>query len=258
MSQSSNERIESEWLTALDHAWEIRLDQLLRRIIEIATELFSADAGGIYLFDEGEEKLRLIFRSGEESPVLNPILRLGEGLAGQVAQTRKPITIRNYGDWADRSLIVEKKATQSFIAIPLTTSTKTLGVLYLSSTAGRHFTSSDMHLLTSWSIFATTVLTSAARLEYVRKTVASQEGLITQIDQLSRTEWEIFVEGFLQGVRDGIQGLGTADELETQPTKPDQKLAAINRLRGSFKTASSPTDDELKENYANYLIKKYS
>lgn len=39
----------------------------------------------------------------------------------------------------------------------------------------------------------------------------------------------------------------------------DEKLAAVNRLRGAFKTNGPlPTDEELKEDYVNYLMKKYS
>jgi signal transduction protein with GAF and PtsI domain len=253
MSELSNER-NSDWLTALDHARELTLDQLLRRIIQIATELFSADAGGIYLLDENEQKLKLILRSGDETALLEHTVSLGEGLAGRVAESQRPLTVTNYDAWVGRSLIVDRHAPESFIGIPLTTTTKTLGVLYLSST-GRNFTNSDTHFLTSWSIFVTIVLTSAARLEYVRKTLTTQEGLI---DQLPRSEWHRFVEGFLRGMREEIQEPGTAAEMEDERAETGEKLAAIKRLRGSIKSEIPPTDEEVKEDYANYLMKKYS
>ena len=40
---------------------------------------------------------------------------------------------------------------------------------------------------------------------------------------------------------------------------PEEKLAAFNRLQGMLKTdAPPPTDEELKEDYINYLAEKYS
>ena len=258
MSNRSNQSIESEWLTALDHARELTFDQLLRRIIHVTTELLSADAGGIYLFDEGDQTLRLRLRSGEELTPLRHTVSLGEGLAGRVAKTREPLTVFNYDELIERSLLVEKASPKSFIAIPLKTSTKTLGVLYLSSAASYRFTTADTHLLSNWSVFITIVLISAARLEYVRKTVTTQETLVSQLDQ-PRAEWDAFFEGMLEGMRDRFQNLGMPSDLGVEGGKHEGKLALVRRLKGAFKTESaSPTRDEAKAEYVEHLRRKYS
>lgn len=52
---------------------------------------------------------------------------------------------------------------------------------------------------------------------------------------------------------------GSSEKLRSHPYTIEEKLAALKRLRGAFKTPGpSPTDEELKEDYVDYLAKKYS
>lgn len=46
---------------------------------------------------------------------------------------------------------------------------------------------------------------------------------------------------------------------EEQQKRRERRHAAINRLRGALKTDSPPpTDEEIREDYTNYLAEKYS
>jgi len=86
----------------------------------------------------------------------------------------------------------------------------------------------------------------------------TREELIREIEQLPLAEREAAVEELRRGIQEEIRANGSA-ESEEQSKRIERKLAAVNRLRGLFKTgAPPPTDEELKEDYANYLMKKYS
>ena len=86
----------------------------------------------------------------------------------------------------------------------------------------------------------------------------TREELIREIEQLPLAEREAAVEELRRGIQEEIRANGSA-EGEEQSKRIERKLAAVNRLRGLFKTGDPPpTDEELKEDYTNYLMKKYS
>lgn len=87
----------------------------------------------------------------------------------------------------------------------------------------------------------------------------NQEEIINTIRQLPLHERVELLEEISRSVSEELQSQGaTKDELD-QLTEREQKLAAFHRLRGMLKTDEPPpTDQEVKDDYVNYLEKKYS
>jgi len=86
----------------------------------------------------------------------------------------------------------------------------------------------------------------------------TREEIVKEVRQLPVGEREAVVEELRREIQEEIRANGSA-ESEEQSKRIERKLAAVNRLRGLFKTgAPPPTDEELKEDYTNYLMKKYS
>lgn len=84
----------------------------------------------------------------------------------------------------------------------------------------------------------------------------THEELIQEINQLPRDKRKALAEAILESVREERDGLRQGERVEVPRA---EKLAAFRRLRGMLKTGEQPpTDEELKEDYVNYLTEKYS
>jgi hypothetical protein len=87
----------------------------------------------------------------------------------------------------------------------------------------------------------------------------TQEEIITTIRQLPLEERVQLLEEISRSVQ---EELGSVIVKENQPRSSadrEHRLAAFERLQGMLKAdGSPPTDQELKDDYLNYLEKKYS
>lgn len=90
----------------------------------------------------------------------------------------------------------------------------------------------------------------------------TREELVKEARQLPLTERKAAVEEITSSIREEIEANGSATTDGSQAkgeTSLEEKLAAFHRLHGMLKTdAPPPTDEELKEDYINYLAEKYS
>ena len=80
---------------------DLDLRSLLTRIAESACHLLDADNGAIGLVDDlqGVVRIEATYRMPEDE--LGSEARPGQGLMGQVMETRKPVIFRSYGDVKD-------------------------------------------------------------------------------------------------------------------------------------------------------------
>ena len=84
----------------------------------------------------------------------------------------------------------------------------------------------------------------------------THEELIQEINQLPPDKRRALAEAILQSVQEGRSGANLGEQEEATR---DEKMAAFHFLRGMLKTdGPAPTDQELKEDYINYLAEKYS
>lgn len=110
------------------------LEPLLDRIVDLCEQLVGAEAGSILLFDEEQQVLRFVVaRGGASIEQLRKVtLRLGEGVAGHVAQTGAPLfvsDVRHDRFWSRKVDLQTGFKTRSLIAVPLQSHGNLLGVL---------------------------------------------------------------------------------------------------------------------------------
>jgi len=90
----------------------------------------------------------------------------------------------------------------------------------------------------------------------------TREDIVKEARQLPLAERKAAVEELTSSIREEIEANGstTQDERHSkQESSFEEKLAAFHRLQGMLKIdAPPPTDEELKEDYINYLAEKYS
>lgn len=94
----------------------------------------------------------------------------------------------------------------------------------------------------------------------------TQQQFLEEIRKLSIAERIALIEAIFRIVREDLKmssgnvaiSGGETSEANVQEER-ERKIAAARRLRGALKTSGDPpSDEELKDDYTNYLIEKYS
>ncbi|HOY10074.1 MAG TPA: GAF domain-containing sensor histidine kinase [Candidatus Omnitrophota bacterium] len=125
--------------------------ELLETSLKKTLDLFGASRGSIFILDENERDLILKIAQGMEVKEQERMVkRLGEGVVGQVAATKKPIFVadisqdQRFKNYKARS----SYKTPSFICAPLLIKDKLIGVISLSDKeCGSHFSANELQLL---------------------------------------------------------------------------------------------------------------
>lgn len=111
------------------------LDQaeIRKRAIEAATVLMDAEAGSLLLLDEAVGELYFEVALGEKGEGVREYrLKVGQGIAGYVAQTGQPLIINNVQDDPRFSPEADKRSgfvTRNMVCVPVKARDKLLGVL---------------------------------------------------------------------------------------------------------------------------------
>jgi PAS domain S-box-containing protein len=142
------EEFASLYKTSKTLSTENELASLLQSIVEHAKTLLHAASSGVYLFDKER-------------------LRLGEGMAGLVAQNRQPLRIADYSTWEGRSQKYASIPFRAVLEVPMLYGGELIGVLTADETGDseRKFTEADERLLSLFASQAAGAIHSARLLE---------------------------------------------------------------------------------------------
>ncbi len=127
------------------------LDELLELILVKITEAVEADRATLYLLDDDEDELVSRVVQGDE--VRSIRLKVGDGVAGHVARTGKPLHVKDaYKD--SRFNPEQDKAsgyrTRSILAVPMKNHLgRTIGVIQVLNKRAGEFTDADAVVLTA-------------------------------------------------------------------------------------------------------------
>lgn len=177
----------------------LRLDQILNSVVSSAITLLEADSCSIMLLDEVRGELTMqaclgaiTVRAGEVCQ------RLGDGIAGWVAQSGEPLLVQ--GDAVPPQIrnITTREHVTSAISVPLKSSGRILGVINVSSQGKRRFTDADVHLLGRLASDAAMALGNAHLYDELRQsfmeTVAALAQAVDAKDQHTRGHSERVTE----------------------------------------------------------------
>ena len=162
-----NIRRSNRILTALQDATlplikQTELSEVLQEILKQATELFDTTDGYIYLVKPDESEIVMGMGSGPSKAYIGARLRIGEGLAGRVWETGKPVNVRDYTVWSGRSRVFDGMNCYASAAVPLTAKSKFMGVLGLGyETPERVFGQDDLELLSRFAELAAIAIDNA-------------------------------------------------------------------------------------------------
>jgi len=138
------------------------LNILLKTIVEHAQVLLNSAASGIYLYDEQRQDMGLVISTGQYIPI-GIRLKLGESVAGRVAQTRQPLRIDDYSIWDGRTLKFGGVPFRAVLDVPMLYGGELIGVLTADETGDseRKFSEADERLLTLFASQAAGAIHSA-------------------------------------------------------------------------------------------------
>ncbi len=160
-----------------------KVKNLLETVVQRALELLGVSFGCVYLYDRQREDLELAVTCGsaptETLPQPGSRLKLGEGLAGHVAQTRQPLVVNDPQEWAGRAREYEVAPFTSLLEVPMLYAGELIGVLVVNETAPRRhrFDDADMHLLTLFAAQAAGAVYSARQQERMQRRLAELEAV---------------------------------------------------------------------------------
>ena len=107
------------------------IDELLQDIIERATRLAETENGYIHLYDSATDELVIRFGIGKFEKAINTRLKPGQGLAGKVWSSGRPLVIDDYRSWPERVPNPVFDDLRSIVGIPLKSGDHVFGVIGL-------------------------------------------------------------------------------------------------------------------------------
>jgi GAF domain-containing protein/ActR/RegA family two-component response regulator len=125
-------------------------DELLQALVEEATKLLKGKGGKVYLRVPGEERVQLVAAQNVDSTLfpVGSVLSFGEGMAGRVIESKRPLIVPNYKISPYR---VERLAPLfgAVIEVPLLLEDVAIGVLTVfDDVENREFGDEDIRILT--------------------------------------------------------------------------------------------------------------
>jgi signal transduction histidine kinase len=135
---------------AISGLWD--LEAVLRVGLNSVLEIMHGVIGGVMFLDEQTKSLSYFVSHDLSAKFVEEMrLKLGEGIAGKVAQNGRAILLEDISlePSAARPDLIKMEGLKAFLSVPLRAKDKILGVMNVASTMARHFTKNDMYLLGS-------------------------------------------------------------------------------------------------------------
>ena len=139
------------------------VDELLETLVIRAGELLGASNGYVYLTASETAALERTVGVGYFADHVHERMSAGEGVAGRVWQTGRPLLVEDYDAWEGRSVSVEPGHLGAVIAVPLHSGQDIAGVLGIASgrETGRSFGEDDLDTLKRFAQLASIALDNA-------------------------------------------------------------------------------------------------
>lgn len=129
------------------------LDIILSSALDKTLELLKADRGGVLLLDDKSQTLSFRVHRGFSERFIKGTanLALGEGIAGVVAEQGETVVVDDISrhPQVSRRLVVAEEGLKAFVAVPLKSKEKIVGVLTIASPEPRAFSRQEVQVLTA-------------------------------------------------------------------------------------------------------------
>jgi len=159
------------------------LSALLKAIVERAVHLLGVNSGGLYLCDPVKQEVRCEVSYNTPMDYTGTVLKYGEGAAGIVAQSGKPLVIDDYRSWSKRAHVFDEKPPFfAVLSAPMLWQGKVTGVIHvLSDDEKRPFSQADLELLTQFAGHAAIALENTRLYDQAQREIAERNQVETAL-----------------------------------------------------------------------------
>ena len=196
----------------------LNMEQVLDNAMKWAEEFMGAEASTVYELEDRSNQLVVRLARGEKKkPVERITLKVGEGIAGTVVKTGKPMVIQDVSKekkFTDKIDRLTGYRTKSAICVPLLLRDRPIGALQvINKKSGVPFNRSDLEILFAIAQQVSIAMENANLYRRLEESfvVTTQELRITQ-EKLIRTErlasMSNLVEGVAHEIRNPITTIG--------------------------------------------------
>ncbi len=152
----------------------LELDQVLRTIMEKIEEVLHPGTWSLLLVDEAKQELYFEIATGAGAAALRDVrIKVGQGIAGWVAQTGEPVVVPDVSQDTRFFAKVDEKTkmeTQSIVAVPVQFRGQCLGVIELINCVGPDgFSQRDLVLLEALADYAAIALENARHVQRIHE-----------------------------------------------------------------------------------------
>lgn len=191
------------------------------------TDMFHVEAGAMLLLDEDTQELEFVTNwVGDPEPLHGIRLKLGQGIAGQVALTHQPEVVNDAQHderfWSNVDASTGFQ-TRSILCIPLLIQDRCIGVVELLNKVDGPFTQDDLVRLNQVGSSITVALENARLYREARELHAAQSRFVTSVAQELRSPLTS-----IQGYSDMLLS-GALGELDFSQKDSVQKIQASTR-----------------------------
>lgn len=159
------------------------LDAILNVGLDAVLDIVDGTTGGILLLEEETQMLCYrVHRNLSGKYVREMCLRMGEGIAGEVAQSGVPILTEDISldPRAAHPDLITTEGLKAFASVPLRSKDKVLGVINVASRQQRQFTEADLELLSSIGDQLGVAVERAKLYEQVKQASQTYQKLLQQ------------------------------------------------------------------------------
>ncbi len=152
----------------------LQIDQVLKTIMEKVQELMAPDTWSLLLVDELTNELYFQIATGKAADKLKDVrLKMGEGIAGWVAQSAKATIVPDVDKdprFMNQIDQMTKMRTRSIICVPIRGKERTLGVIEIINYVGRReFDQNDANLLQAMADYAAIAIENAIHVQRIHE-----------------------------------------------------------------------------------------
>jgi signal transduction histidine kinase len=175
----------------------LRLSELLGTVMKLAGEVSRAEASALLLLDPATGELYFDVALGEKGGALQQIrLKKGEGIAGWVAENRKPAVVNDVAKdprWTQRADEKSTFKTRAILALPMLVRDKLIGVMeVINRTDGEPFNDVDLETMGAFAGQAAVAIENARLFESIRQ---EKEKMATILAEMSEGTLLLDAEG---------------------------------------------------------------
>lgn len=153
-------------------AAKLELSELLQAVMELAAKVVDAETASLLLLDEETQELYFDVALGLDPEVAKIRLKLGEGVAGAVAQSDKPVIIDDVQKDPRWSSAMDKKSgfvTRSILGSPLKVKGRVIGVVEAINKKEGRFEDADLRVFEAFAAEAAIAIENARLFSGIRE-----------------------------------------------------------------------------------------